>query len=300
MSVSFTHVINPFRAKPGSEHARASDVTWRTLDAAIAQARINQIEVDLCAAILPGDEEAVVARSARTVRLTRTVQDVASLAPVRHFPLIADILSSGAAASTHSHLIYSNMDIAVQPQFYVALAEILRHRVPAGASLAVSRINIDAALWDRELHEMYAADGDQGVGYDCFVIPREVVGRLDLGHCCIGAAHFDYLLFIELDVLSDGGVRLFDNERLTFHLGNDIAWSAMLDYVEHNLAECMSCIARIRERCTIFPGGVFDRVDRNHFRRNARLTSRMLRGLRRLPAVGRLVLAGKRLLKRQY
>lgn len=298
-SVSFTHVLNPFPATPGSMHAIASRVTWQSLRVAHERAVAAEIKVNYCAVVLRGDEATVEAPVNKTVYLTRTVLDIAKLQPRRPLPLIADILNAGADGATTSHLIFSNMDIALQPHFYRRLGELVTE-VGSDTPFTVPRVNIDPQLANGPLEAMYAATGPLGVGYDCFVIPIELLPHLDLGTLCIGAPHFDNMLVIELDVVSKRGIKTLTDERLTFHLGSDIAWAAMIDYVEHNLAQSLAAIRRMRQRFPIPDGGLFDRVDRRHFRRNAALSSALLRKVRRLPGVSQLILRVKRAIGRQF
>lgn len=298
--ISFTHVLNPFPARPGSEHAIASRVTWQSLRVAHERATQERIAVTCRAVVLHGDESTIESPVSETAYLTRTVQDIAKLKPIRHLPLIADILNVGARAVTTSHLIFSNMDIAVQPDFYRLLRDMIAGPVGPNTPFTVPRVNIDAALADAPLEAMYAASGPVGHGYDCFVIPLGMVPSLDLGECCIGAPHFDQLLVMELDVLARNGVKSMDAERLTFHLGNDIAWAAMIDYVEYNLKQSLGAISRMRERYAIPDGSRFDRLDKRHFRRNATLSSALLRKVRRIPGLSTIILKAKRALGRQF
>ena len=297
--VSFTHLLNPFPARPGSEHAIASRVTWATLRAAHAHAVEQGVAVTCRAVVLPGDESAIEAPCSSTVHLARTVADVADLKPLRPLPLIGDLLKLGVESATSSHIVFSNMDIAVQPHFYTALHALV-DKLGIDVPFTVARTNIDAALADAPLEKLYAAEGSLGHGYDCFVIPSPLVAKLDLGNSCIGAPHFDQLLYMALDILSAGRVRSFNHEHLTFHLGNDIAWAAMMDYVEHNLAEALAAIERMKRSHPVKPDSAFDRLNKGHFRRNARLSSRMLRKVRRIPGFGTFVLGVKRALGRQY
>ena len=297
--ISFTHLLNPFPARPGSEHAIASRVTWATLRAAHAHAVEQGVAVTCRAVVLPGDESAIEAPCSSTVHLARTVADIADLKPRRPLPLIGDLLKLGAEGATSSHIVFSNMDIAVQPHFYTALHALV-DKLGIDVPFTVARTNIDAALADAPLEKLYVAEGSLGHGYDCFVIPSPHVAKLDLGNSCIGAPHFDQLLYMALDILSAGRVRSFNHEHLTFHLGNDIAWAAMLDYVEHNLAEALAAIERMKRSHPVKPDSAFARLDKGHFRRNARLSSRMLRKVRRIPGFGTFVLGVKRALGRQY
>jgi hypothetical protein len=298
--VSFTHILNPFSTKVGSPHEAANRVTWQTLRVAHSQARAHGLSVECKSVIFPEDEAAVDAPTTTIAYLNRSVQDIKQLSPHRAFPLIADLLSIGAADETSTHIIFSNMDIAVQPHFYLALRDLYSGPLEREVPFTVPRLNIDEKLVNGTLEQMYQASGPIGVGFDCFVLPRELVSKLDLGACCIGAPHFDQLLLIELDVLSGHKAKRLYDQRLTFHFGNDIAWTTMMDYIEFNLAESLAAIDRIKRKHLIEPASVFAEVDRRHFQRNAMPSSVLFRRLRRVPGLSSLILTLKRIIGRQY
>ncbi len=301
MPPSFVHVLNPFVCPPDSEHGIASRVTWASLGQAITRAHAHGLDVAVNAVVKPGDEAAVLPPARLAAHLDRTVQDVRPLRPVRPLPLIGDILQAGTAGSDASHVIFTNMDIAVQPDFYVRLAELIEQRFDAATPFVVYWRNIPAHYTDpAQLPAMYAEPGERAYGFDCFVFPRPLLAALDLGASCIGAAHFDYLMFMALDAASGFRIRRVDDLPLTFHLGNDIAWSGQIDYIEHNLGEALSAIARMRARFAVPDDSQFARLERGHFRPNARFDSVMMRKLKRLPGVASASVHAKRWLGRSH
>jgi hypothetical protein len=162
MTASFTHIVNPFPGRPGSEHAVASRITWATLAVAYERAQRAGIEVFVRAVVLPGDESAVQPPASSVVYLERTVADVAVLKPHRKLPLIGDLLRTGSEAVTSSHVIFTNMDIAVQPAFYVRVAELVAD-VGEGVPFMLPRVNVPAELAAAPLDDLYAADGPHDV-----------------------------------------------------------------------------------------------------------------------------------------
>lgn len=303
MPTSFCHLINPFPCADASEHGIASRITYASLQRAVEHAHDHGIHVEVNALVLPGDESAVQPPARLAGHLERTVQDIRPLAPRRLYPLIADILGIGADTTECDYLIFSNMDIAVQPDFYEQLDAIIAKRFAPGAPFAVYRRNIPSHYSHIEqLPEMYAEAhaGQLAYGYDCFVFPKVYAGQLDLGNACIGAAHFDYLLFIALDAASGFRSGRINDLPLTFHIGNDIAWSSQIDYIEHNLAESLAAIRRMRARYDIPPDSNFANMERLHFLPNARLDSRLLRRLKRMPGIGQFALQAKRWLGKSH
>jgi hypothetical protein len=301
MSVSFTHIINPFVCAQDTEHGIASRITYASLETAIEKARAAEIGVEINAVIVRGDEAAIQPPARLAGHVHRTVQDIRAMRPKRPFPLISDILEAGAASATGSHVIFTNMDIAVQPDFYVQLRTLIDTRFDADTPFIVYRRNIPGHYTRIEqLPMMYAEPGETAYGFDCFVFPRAYAAQLDLGRCCIGAAHFDYLMFMALDAASGFRMQRVDDVPLTFHIGNDIAWSGQIDYIEHNLDESMAAIRRMRQGHDIPEGSHFARLERRHFRPNARIDSLILRKLKRLPGITPLTVTAKRWMGRSH
>ncbi|MDP1926752.1 MAG: hypothetical protein Q8K57_18430 [Thiobacillus sp.] len=301
MSASFCHIINPFPGPEDSEHGIASKITYESLRIAAEKARKCGIQVEVNAIVLPGDEIAIKPPAQLAGHLGRTVQDIRPLSPQRPFPLISDILQLGAESSNCDYLIFTNMDIAVQPDFYLQLHEIIEKRFEPGTPFTVYRRNISSHYSRIEqLPEMYGQPGQVAYGYDCFVFPKSYVSQLDLGNCCIGAAHFDYLLFIALDAVSGFRVKRINDLPLTFHIGNDIAWSSQINYIEHNLTESLAAIQRMHKHFDVPKNSNFAQMERSHFLPNARIDSRLLRKLKRLPGIGQVALKVKRWLGKSH
>lgn len=285
--VSFSHIINPFPASEGSEHRIASDITYATLRAAVAEAQRAGLQVEVRAVVLPGDERAIEPPAVPAPKLERTVQNLRRLNPVRPLPLISDILTKGAEGAAGEHLIFSNMDISVQPHFYTALRDLILTRLGPSIPFVVYRRNIDSRFTRIEqIQEMYRAEGTMAYGYDCFVFPARYVMSLDLGNSCIGAGFFDNLLFSALDAASGFRAARVMDVPLTFHIGNEIEWTRHMDYLEHNLEEALAAIARMRKRFEVPPESAFASMERNIFLPNARIDSALLRKVKRLPGVG--------------
>lgn len=299
--VSFTHVVNPFPAKPGSEHDIASRITFASLRSAVEKARAQGFRIEVRAVICPGDGAAIEAPVTSTRFLQRTVMDVAALTPKRPLPLITDLLTLGADGIESTHIIFTNIDIGVQKDFYLALSDLIENRFGPETPFIVYRRNVsDRYRTADDLPEIYADPGKLAYGHDCFVIPVQYVPDLDLGRCCIGAAHFDYLLSMALDRRSGFKMARVNDRALTFHIGNAISWVRQLDHVEFNLGESLKAIERMRRGASVPPDSVFATINAGHFRPNARLDSRILRRVKRLPWVGALLYRVKRLLGKSH
>ncbi len=237
MPARFTHLINPFRAQPGSEHDVAQRMTLASIRTAIDYAKSRGTEVDLAAACYEEDLPAVEPPARLLPLLNRSVQDVTPMTPVRKFPLIGDLLNTAAANSDAEYLIYSNIDIILQPYFYHHVAWLLRRVKSYAPAFVINRRRVSMATDPTDLPRLYAEEGGGHLGYDCFVFPRAWVSDLDLGKLCIGTHLFDGVLFAMLDLRSGFRTRCFARQRLTLHMGDDGNWHRMQQYKDYNETE---------------------------------------------------------------
>ncbi|MFN2195995.1 MAG: hypothetical protein ACK2UW_07725, partial [Anaerolineales bacterium] len=130
-------------------------------------------------------------------------------------------------------LIYTNIDIAVQPHFYQSIDLLINQDKPAAT---ITRRTISAAYQHvEELPIMYAEIGQPHRGWDTYVFPREWVPQLVLGNTCLGAPLVGLVMIANLISL-DQTFREFTDLHLTFHLGNDRQWSskASTEYFDYN------------------------------------------------------------------
>jgi hypothetical protein len=134
-------------------------------------------------------------------------------------------------------MIYTNVDIALQPYFYWTVASIIEsgHDAFAVNRRTISGRNTDPAA----LPSMYSELGEAHQGWDCFVFKRDLYPRFNLGLACIGAGWIGRVLLANLACLARN-FRIFPDLHLTFHIGNQQAWKTDLfsDYSEHNKEEC--------------------------------------------------------------
>jgi len=264
-AVRFTHIVNPFTPKPGSEHDRAQRVTLASMRTARDAARDAGVGVEQLAAAFEADQLCIVDPLRPTAPLERSAQDFAALAGVRPLPLIAEILERAAVEGSGDYLVYTNIDIGLQPRFYEAMDARLRRDEHGGGEarpLVINRRTISARYAGPEdLGAMYRDRGKRHPGYDCFVFPRAWVGRMRLGDALVGAPWLGSLIVTNLDALSGWRVVIERLAHLTFHLGDDKAWSDDTDLARHNITEAQRAIDALAEEHGPVPrGSEFDRL----------------------------------------
>lgn len=230
--MTIAHVINPVNVKPTSDLFIAQPVTFASMRRAKEEAKTEVTQYYTCY-----DEDLPVAPEDFTPLplLERAVTDVGTFQKPRKLPILGDILDRLAAASDAEYLIYTNVDIALQPHFYDAVAQIIDQGYDG---FVINRRTIsDRYRSVDELEKMYADRGEKHPGYDCFVFRRDACAHYDLGDACIGANWIGRVLLSNVIAYAER-FKIFEEEHLTFHIGDDRSWKIAdyNDYDRHNEA----------------------------------------------------------------
>lgn len=233
------HLVNPVRVGPESDLFVAQPVTFATMLQA-RNATPSDISVILLATGFPQDLEDLPEGILATPPLERSIRDLPGFnASHRPLPFLADILDRLLEASDAEALVYSNVDIAVLPEFYSVVAGYLRRGYDA---FVINRRTIsDQFTSPDQIPDMIRQARNGGTphpGYDCFVFQRCLAGRFNLGHACIGANWSGRVLLANM-VRHSRRFQEFRDLRLTFHIGDRRDWSRDQHnpYNQHNATE---------------------------------------------------------------
>ena len=104
------------------------------------------------------------------------------------------------------------------------------------------------------LPDMWAQIGKTHPGHDCFVFPRAWIPEMELGAITTGVPWIGFILLANLACLGRD-IRVHEDAHLTFHLGDDQAWTnpADLPYREHNSREALGVQRKLENRYGHFP-----------------------------------------------
>jgi len=261
------HIINPTIVSEESDLFIAQPITFATMQHAQAFAK-EQIDVQLYTAQYSEDHPLVPEGFRTTPDLERSVLDFGSFAQQRKLPLIKDILDRLYAVSDADYFIYTNVDIALQPHFYLAVNQIIEQGIDA---FVINRRSIPTDYQrPAQIPLMYAQVGTKHGGHDCFVFPRAAYPRYRLGKTCIGMSRIGAVLLVNL-FYNATRFQEFTDENLTFHLGDDQVWrdNQFHDYLIHNHQEWQSILAHYHkqdpERSSELIEAVTQRCSRPYF-----------------------------------
>lgn len=233
------HIVHPVIVDPSSDLVVAQPITFETMR--IAREFVQEggaADVKLFA-VQYHDEERVPLPGCfiRVPDLTRSVADVKTFKKRRKLAMIKDILDSlHEAAGDADYMIYTNVDIALQPYFYHTVSKIINQGYDA---FVINRRTIsDRYSAVEEIPLMYAEIGEFHPGYDCFVFRREVYPNFKLGTICIGTAWIGRTLLANV-VTYAAKFKEFRNEHVTFHIGDSLPWRSneYQDYFQENWNE---------------------------------------------------------------
>lgn len=243
------HIVNPVVLPVSSDLCGAQPVTFATMRMAKAFAHdIGGPSVDLYSAHFAEDAAIVPEGFIATPLLDRSTLDTREFNIPRKLPLIGDILNRlHAAAEDAEHLIYTNVDIALLPHFYVTVNRLIEQGFDA---FCINRRTIPGHYRDTaQIPLMWAEMGQPHLGWDCFVFRREVFPRFQLDDACLGVVNIGRALILNL-VQTAQNFAEFTDLHLTFHIGDEGFWrrNPMADYTAHNLAVVHRLLDSLKSR----------------------------------------------------
>jgi tetratricopeptide (TPR) repeat protein len=240
------HIIQPAIVDKSSDLFVAQPITFETMKIAQKLAQ-EQVDVTLYYARFFDENISMPEEFQATRDLKRSILDIAAFEHKRKLPLIKDILDRlYEAASEAEYLIYTNVDIALMPHFYITVNQLIEKGYDA---FFINRRTISKKYQSvSDIPLMYSEIGKPHGGQDCFVFKRSVYPEYYIGDICIGVPSFGKELVINL-LCHATRFEEFKDLHLTFHLGNDRVWNydENQDYRLHNINELKKIIKYYQE-----------------------------------------------------
>ncbi|NCF68667.1 MAG: hypothetical protein GWP61_22130 [Chloroflexi bacterium] len=234
------HIVNPVLVQPPSDLVVAQPISFEAMRIAKQQAA-GRVAVDLLAVGYAEDNPAMPADFQEMPLLTRSVLDVAAFQKQRKLPLLKDILDRLYGGCEAEYLAYTNVDIGLQPHFYLSVQGFIDQGFDA---FVINRRTISRKHTRvEELPLMWAEAGDPHRGWDCFVFQRDLYPEFVLGNVCVGATRVGLALLANMVAYGRCFFEIKD-AHLTFHIGDERHWKnpAFADYDAHNTRELMEIL----------------------------------------------------------
>jgi|ERR1041384_862708 hypothetical protein len=239
--IRIAHLVNPVKAPVYSELTYAQPITFETMRVARETAG-REVAVELLTAQFPEDHEIIPAYFRQTPDLERSAADFGLFTKPKKLPLLKDLLERLYEASDAPYLIYTNVDIALQPHFYLEVVKRIRSGLDA---FMINRRRIPGHFRTlKELPEMYAHPGAAHPGFDCFVFHRSLYPQFQLEKVCVGIPFIEMTLSQNLFCYARN-FQLFDRDFLTFHIGMEIFKQRDREYFLYNKREFWKAVGKM-------------------------------------------------------
>jgi hypothetical protein len=217
---TMAHIVHPVVVGKESDLRVAQPITFETMRIAreFASGRVHMTPVytkyvDEAPAI-PEDFQ-------KAPDLDRSILDVSTFRARRKLALMKDILDRLYQTTDAEYLIYTNVDIALMPHFYVAVDQLIDQGYDA---LVINRRVIPRSYADiQDIPLMYAQVGRPHPGCDCFVFKRSAYPDYRLGMAFIGSGRIGLIMAVNL-YYNATTFKQFRDLHLTFHIGGDAPW----------------------------------------------------------------------------
>lgn len=216
--LKIAHIINPVKVKEPADLYYAQPITFETMRIA-KEFAADKVDVELLSVQYPEDHGIIPGFFKKLPDLQRSVLDVNSFSKQRKLPLIKDILHKLYHSTDSEYLIYTNADIAVMPQFYLALNDMISGGLDA---FIINRRRVSQRFKSvSDIPLMWSEIGDTHPGFDCFVFHRNLFPKLILENVCIGVPFLEAAMAYNLFALSSN-FNLFTHLHLTVHIGMEV------------------------------------------------------------------------------
>ena len=222
------HIINPVLVdKNNSSYLYYTQpITFESLYKAelYAENKHKNLQIELYTVSYPEDNTIIPDYFIKLPCLTRSTKDIYPHISVKKLPFLQDIFDSINKYVSADYIIFTNTDIIAHYKLYDFIYENIK--IFNYDSMIINRrdnipkfIN-NIQLNHEHLNIIYELEGEKHIGRDCFVIEKKIFKKINMENIFIAHPPWGLILMKYLDKNSNN-FKLFRNEYLTFHLGND-------------------------------------------------------------------------------
>ncbi len=269
--IKFAHIVNPVIVPKTSDLYRAQPITFETMKTAQDFATLEGIRVEQHTACYPEDQSLTPEHMKQTKLLQRSILDYGNFSKQKKLPMLHDILMRVYEESDAEYIIYTNVDIALMPHFYLTAEKIMNEGYDV---VNIFRRTLgDHYQGTDDIPYMYADLGSDHPGTDCFIIKRDLIPKLDLQNVVIGAQFVAFSLRVNLHLFAHK-IKEFNRLHMTFHIGDDRVWEGLDDFSAYNAKEVDKMFESLKKRNDIANPREFERFYNNYQERKAQWKNR--------------------------
>ena len=242
--VCFRHVVHFYRDVAVPENTDVQHLTFETI---LEASRVTALKhrVTPIAVTFPEDIAMIPRGFVIAAPIERVITDLATFAHHRPLPLLFDIINRGAEVpglpgDGEEFFILTNSDIHLQPNFYLAVGELIAKGYDV---ITINRRTIYADPGAPLSELMLAEHGGDHPGFDCFVFPTCMLSSFVQSRAACGGGHPMRSLLFNL-VAHANRFLMIGYAHLTFHIGDSTYFmdSKFDDYVRFNIGEAQAIV----------------------------------------------------------
>lgn len=226
--IKIGHIINPFKCdKENSSYLYyAQPITFKSMLIAKRRAQRNKnLKVNLFSINYPEDDVIVPNFFTKLPHLKRSSKDLYDCN--KKLPFLQDIFNSILKHSNCDFIIFTNSDISVKPNFYEKVYQIIKKEGRLSFTINrrdnIPKFYKGKRLTSNDLNVLNQFRGELHQGYDCFIIHRHLLKKLNLMNLFIGYPPWGTILVLLLKKF-DRRFKVCKNLMVTYHLGKDKSW----------------------------------------------------------------------------
>lgn len=216
--MKIAHIINPVKVGEHSDLFVAQPITFESMRIA-KEFSVQKDNIELCSTQYEEDLSTIPAQFTILSNLNKSIKDIQPGLTEKKLPLIRDVLEKLKEVEAADYYIYSNVDIALMPQFYDCIYSYISEGYD---TIIINRRRLQKKYKEvKDLPRMYADLGKSHPGFDCFVFKKELLDKMVLGNICIGVPFIEATLVHNLFSFANKPLFIAD-AHLTFHIGMEV------------------------------------------------------------------------------
>lgn len=234
------HIVNTFNAPTASDLHLAQKITLESMKLARQNAE-QHIHIQQYAVCYEEDLNTVPEEFEHLIISDSVLNYCENGDSSKKLPLIGEIFNVVFENTAPDYFIYTNIDIGLYPNFYNDVANI----IALGHDAAIiNRRRLPKHL--KNLDEIYKTTGKVHPGFDCFIIPKYMVPKLELSKICIGVPFIGITIAQNIFALSQN-YKLVQDAISTFHIGEKIYMRRNKSFYPHNRIHFWKAMKKLKK-----------------------------------------------------
>lgn len=230
--MKIAHIINPIKVSENNDLYNAQPITFESMRVAKNFSSFKD-NITLCTTQFEEDLSVIPNYFNLLSNLERSVLDIDPALKGRKLPLIKNILEK-LKETDAEYYIYTNVDIALMPQFYDLVYSYIKRGHDA---IVINRRRLSKEYKSIEdLPLMYSDLGRSHPGFDCFIFHKDLLSKLVLENICIGVPFIEVTLLHNLFSFAQNPI-LIEDAHASFHIGMDVLAFRKDAFYDHNRNE---------------------------------------------------------------